>query len=160
VSGSRATLLLVFGMVVAGALQQSMAWRLEVFGARPDFLLLALGLSSLYLRRAGGTLAGFAAGLVQGALGLSNLAHYVISRSVAGFIGSWSNAFGFAPGPLTAAAFVAALTAGSQGLLMLLAPPPDIAPFVGDTIRTAMYNGVLAVPLYALLERFLRRPTR
>jgi hypothetical protein len=41
-------------------------------------------------------------------------------------------------------------------LMMVPAPPPEVGRYLRDTIVAAMYNGVLAIPLYALLRRTLR----
>jgi hypothetical protein len=47
------------------------------------------------------------------------------------------------------------LTIVAQLILMFFAPPPGIASFLGATIGSAMVNGVLAVPVHALLRRIL-----
>jgi hypothetical protein len=41
-------------------------------------------------------------------------------------------------------------------MLMVPAPPPVFLPYLRDTIVAAMYNGVLALPLYVFLRRTLR----
>ncbi len=154
-----------FGVValvlwICAVLQFGLARYLAVFGAEPDFLMVAVVTISLCLPRAPGAATGFVAGVIQGALVGASLAHYAISRIIAGFVSAWSRGLRF---ELTAAAV--GLTAVSvtifSGLIFLFtAAPPGIVGYMGDTIGTAMYNGVLAMPLYALLKRVLHPTVR
>ena len=97
---------------------------------------------------------------MQGALAGANLTHYVISRCIAGFVASWSRRLRFEMTPITVAISVAAVTVVAQIALMFIAAPTGIFGFLGDTIGSAMYNGVIAIPVYALLKRVLNPPVR
>lgn len=139
---------------LGGALQQSVAPRLSLLGARPDFLLIALSVLSLFGPRATGAWLGFGAGLVHGALSMANMAQYVISRTVSGFFVGWSNDLHLRSGPQLAGLTTAAATLVAQLILLFLAPTTHIAGYLGATIKSAVYNGVLAVPLYLLVRGF------
>jgi len=150
----RGVLVAAVCLYLAGALQP-LAPRFGFWGMRPDFLLAALGPLSLLATRRGGLLLGFAAGVLGGALPGANMAHYVISRTVGGAFGAWVRSLGFEDGPAVSAATAFALTIVAQLVLMFLAPPARIGAFLGATIGSAVLNGLLAIPLFALLTRIV-----
>jgi rod shape-determining protein MreD len=142
----------VIGLWVAIILQQAVATRVAIFGARPDFLLLFIVPLSLMTGRAGGATLGFFAGLLQGAAVGAFLAQYVVSRTLAGFAASWSRATGLQLNWGVASVSTILLTLISRLIYMFLAAPPEVMRFLGDTIGSAFYNGVLAIPVYMLLQ--------
>lgn len=156
--GFKGFIVAAVGLYVAGALQQALSPRMSIFGVEPEFMLIFLSCACLFMRRSGGTVLGFFTGVVQGALVGVNLMHFVISRTVTGFLAGWSSDWGYQPNSFVAAFVTAVLTIFSQLLLMFLAPPAGIARYLADTMGTAVYNGVLAVPVYALLRRILVSP--
>ncbi len=156
--GFKVGLTALIGLYLASALQQSFAPRFAIFGIMPDVPLAFVAVFSLLASRLASTVVGFFAGAMQGALAGVNLTHYVISRTLAGFFGGSSAAMGLQPNVAVAALMTAVLTVASQILLFFLAPPGGIGRFLGDTIGAAMYNGVLAIPVYALLSKILAAP--
>jgi hypothetical protein len=147
------------GLWVAGGFQQVVAPNLEIFGAQPDFLLVSLAGGALYLNRTQGAVLGFFCGLIHGGLAGANLTHYVISRTVGGFLAGWSKRTALEPNAVFAMATGFFLTVISRLLFMFLAAPKELLPYLGATIVTAAYNGVLVLPVYFLL-RWLRGPQR
>lgn len=145
------SLTLVFGGVLAAIMQQSVAPRI----GSPDFLLVFLTVSSMFQTRLGGALTGGYLGLLQGALATANMTHYVASRAITGFGLGWSNQFRLRPTAVLAAVIAVVGTLIAQTIWMFIAGPSGIGAFVGDTIRTAMYNGVLAMPVYVILKKVL-----
>lgn len=145
---------------LAGGCQQALAPRVGIAGASPDFVLIAVSVLALFLNRRGGALVGFFGGLVQGAMAGANLAQYVVTRTLAGYGIGWLAMLEFEFNPLVALVVTAASTLFAQLLLMFTAPPPSIAHFLLATIGSAIYNGVLAVPLYALLAKVLAPDSR
>lgn len=140
---------------LAGALQQAVAYRLDLFGFKPDFILATMIPLSICLTRSNGAIVGFFAGLIQGGTAGANLAHYVISRTLTGFATPWSRRFGFELNTIAVGLTGFFATIFAETIFMFLAAPKGIGSFLGDTIRTAIYNGVLAMPVYALLRRIL-----
>ena len=124
-------------LYLAAVLQQAAAPRWSIFGATPD---------------------GFFFGLVQGCLPTANVTHYVVSRTLAGYGIAKANSLRLNPSLGLAFGTAAVATIVAQVIWMFIAAPPDIGGFLGDTIVSAMYNGVLAMPLYALLKRILGSP--
>lgn len=151
-----ALLAIAVGLWLAGGLQQAVAPKLAIMGASPDFLLVALASGSLFLTRSRGALLGFFCGLIHGALAGANLMHYIISRTAGGFIAAWSRSTTLEANLILAAATGFFLTLVSQLLLMFLAPPKQLVPYLTATIIAAAYNGVLVMPVYSLLRKLIR----
>ena len=141
---------------LAGGLQASLAPRLGLGQVAPNFVVIVLGSVAILSSRRAGTVSGFFAGLIEGGLAGANLTQYVISRSVAGFLSGWLTAWEFDATVVVAFFAVAACTLEAQLLLMFMAPPPRILAFLLATIGSAIYNGVLAMPLFALLKRVVQ----
>jgi hypothetical protein len=142
-------------LFVAAVLQQALAYRLSLLGAEPNFMLVALAVLGMFANRTGGMTLGFADGLIVGALSGANLQHYVASRTVTGLMLGWTSNNELPRSTPAAGLVAAAATLFAQLILMFLAPPHSIGAFLADTIRGAVYNGVLAIPVYALLKKFL-----
>lgn len=141
------------GLYLSVVLQLAVAPRISFFGIGPDFPLLFTAVFSLRTSRLGTVTLGFFAGLCEGALAGVNLAHYVISRTVAAFLGGSAQGMGMQPASSTAAFVAAAVAFFAQLLLTFLAPSGGFGRMLGDTIGSAIVNGLLAVPLYALLKK-------
>ncbi len=124
-----------------------------------DLPLVLVSLASLSFPRVGASGYGFAAGALQGALAGANLTGYAISRTLAGFLQSTVAGLGFQPSYVVAGVAAAATTLFSQIVLMFVSPPTSIPRFLGDTIAMAVYNGVIAIPLYGLLRKLLSPPS-
>lgn len=153
-NGWRGALICGITLYLAAAAQQSIA-RWTLVGGRVDYLLLALTGLCLFASRRGGAVIGFFAGWLFGALDGANMWQYIVTRTILGFLIAGVAESGIERN------FFSALLAGMLGVivcqfgLMFLAPPSSLGQFVGDTIRTAVYNGVLAMLLYACLNRIL-----
>ena len=118
-------------------------------------MLLILSVLCLFSSRQGGAVLGFFAGWIYGSLDGANMWQYVLTRTIAGYVIASVAGSGIERRTLTAvlAAFLGVFLC--QLTLMFLAPPAALIHFLGDTIRTAVYNGVLATLVYAGLNRIL-----
>lgn len=141
---------------VMAVFQQVLPDRVAVLGARPDFLLTATLCLGLLIPAPGSISVGFFTGLFQGAMVGANLAQYILTRMVAGYAASRLSELEIEIGPPLAALFVALGTIAAQILMMFLAPPRSLGGFIGDTIQMAIYNAVIAVPLFAALRPLLK----
>jgi rod shape-determining protein MreD len=155
VTTTRLVIVSIISLWIAAVFQQVLAPRFAIFGVRPDFLLIVLVPLSLFVNRSTAAVLGFFAGLLYGAAAGANLTHYAVSRTLAGFAGSWSKATGLELNLVVLAITTAIVTVLAQMVWMFLAAPSGVLSFLGDTIGSAMYNGVLAVPFYMLLRRVL-----
>lgn len=145
---------------LAATLEYGLPERLNIAGASPDFILICIAPLSMLLPRAGACGVGFFGGVIQGAIVGANLTHYTISRTLTGFMIAWSRNTRI---DLTVpmAGLITLLSTLFAGLLFMFgAAPRNLGPFLLDTIGSAVYNGVLAMPLYALLRRILGEPSR
>jgi rod shape-determining protein MreD len=154
VRGGYGVLITAVLLYLATAAQQSLS-RWTLLGGGPDYTVLALSALCLFTSRKGGAVIGFFDGWLLASLNGSNMWQYVLTRTIGGYLISWTAESGIER------SLFSALLAGFLGVLfcrlsfMFLAPPPALASFLGDTIRTAVYNGVLAMLLYAALNRIV-----
>ena len=151
--GWRGVLISAIALYFSAAAEVSLA-RWTILGGRFDFLLAGLAILCLFTSKRGGAVVGFFDGWLYGALNGANMWQYVLTRTVGGFLISWV-------GEGIERNYFSALLAGFAAVvlcnltLMFFAPPAQIGLFLGDTIRTAVYNGVLAMLFYAVLNRIL-----
>lgn len=142
----------VVALYVAAVLEFGVANRVMIFGGKPDFLLTTVAILSLLQSRAGATLCGFLGGVLKGAIVGANLTHYVITRTLTGFILAWTRNIRVEWRlPLVILA-TGLSTIVAQTLFMLLAAPPNLVAFMLDTIRTAVYDSLLAAILYPVIQ--------
>lgn len=145
---------------LATVLDSGLSPRIAVMGGSPSFLLVTALVLALFSRPAGGATAGFIAGLLEGAVAGANMPAYVISRTIGATVASWSRYLGIEVGPILAFGVVFVLSVFTSLLLIFLAPRPDFAGSLGSTIISAIYNGVIAVPFFVILDRMRRSATR
>ena len=136
-------------------LQVSVAPRIALFGALPDFPLIVLLAFCPAFTRVQAAVFGFFLAVGYGGTIGANLWQCVVSYSISGFVLAWINDYRVTPNVpvMFATGFFGTILA--RLLFMFVAAPPGIASYLGATILSALYNGVLVLPLYALLKRFL-----
>jgi hypothetical protein len=154
VTGWRGFAIAAVSLYLAAAAQQSVS-RWGFLGGHFDFTLAVLAVLCLFTNRRGGALLGFFDAWIYASLDGANMWQYVLTRTVGGFLISWVAESGIERSYFAAAVSGFVTVPLCQLILLFLAPPPQIAAFLGDTIRTAVYNGVLAMPLYAAANRII-----
>jgi rod shape-determining protein MreD len=145
---------------VAGGCQQSAAVPMSIGPLSPNFLLLVVAVLSPYLSTMGSATVGLLSGIIQGGLAGANLTAYGISRIVAGLAVGKLHQAELARSPLVAALSAALSVLVGQSVLLFIAPTVNVAAFVLATMGTAIYNGVLAIPLDWAIGKVLRNPAR
>ena len=146
--------LAIFLIVLAGELQVTMVYRIDIFGAAPDLGLVVLISLSLLIRPAFGALAGFLSGLLTGVHAGATIAYYVLTRAACGFV---LGRFEESDMPARTAALVGAgSTLAVQLALMIFAPSPDLGEYVRVSLIQSVLNGILTWPVYAGLQRVYR----
>ena len=146
-------LLIAVTLYIAAVAQVSIAPAIAPVGFTPDFLLLALALFAMKSKPLGGIIIGFFAGLLFGAIAGANLQTYILSRVIAGFIISWLCSLDLDPSIILAILVSVLAVIVGQAVLIFVAAPPNVGGLIEATIETAVYNGVLAIPVYALLKK-------
>jgi rod shape-determining protein MreD len=124
-------------------------------GATPDFLIVTALVAAVFFQPIVAAVLGFVAGLLHGGVTGSDTANFAISRTLVCYAAGYVSRLELEVRPWYVGLTVAAGTVLAYFLMMIPAPPPHVWPYVRDTIFSAMYNGVLAIPLYALLRRSL-----
>ncbi len=145
-------------LFVALIMQQALPDRISILGARPDFILIVTLSLALLTRSPASIVIGFWGGLLHGAMVGANLGQFVVTRMLTAYAASRLNDFDIEIGVVLGSIFIGIGTIAAQLVMMFLAPPRSLGGFLGDTIAMAMYNAVLAVPIYAILRRILREP--
>lgn len=154
-TSAKVTWLAVFLIWVAGGLQQTLSPRIEFLTGQPDFLLVMLSSLGLFCNRRGGSVLGFAIGLIHGGLAGADLSAYTVTRTVVGFLLGWFNELELESNWVLAFLVTAGITVLAQLMLMFGVHRGPLTPFLTGTLISAVYNGVLAIPVYALLKRIL-----
>ncbi len=149
---------------LAGALvlQVGVAPHLAISGVVPNLFLLVVITLAMLEGRSAGAAAGFAAGLLFDLLGTGPVGAAALVFSVTGYIAGSLSEHMFAESwlmPVTVV-FVASLSAELAYALVLTvlgAGSPFWSAFASVILPAAVYNSVLALLVYPLLARFLRR---
>ncbi len=143
---------------LAGAFQQAVAFQISAGGVGPDFPLIVVVTVALFFDRRSATVFGFIGGAIRGAIAGGHMAAYCVTETVVGYLVGWFAGMEFEGNMVVAFVVTALATVSTQITFLLLTPRGAILPYLAATIGSAMYNGVLAMPLYALLKRVLDSP--
>lgn len=145
--------LCAISLLIAAFLQAGLTQSAHIWTAAPNFLLLVLGVYSIRLSGTGAMLLGFFEGLLMGGLAGADIQHFIAGGVIAGIAiaALAKQGIDFSVFSAILAAVMAALISGI--IHLLFAPPSHVMAAVGDTLLTAVYNGVLAVPVYALFRK-------
>ncbi|MDO8915690.1 MAG: rod shape-determining protein MreD [Coriobacteriia bacterium] len=156
------TLITGLALLAAVVLQVSVAPQLAVFGVVPNFVFLVVVTLALLEGPVTGCVAGFIGGLLFDLLGASVVGPYALVFCVAGYTAGLMNAHMFAEGWLLPVSVVFIASVGAEITYGIIMAVLDIGlPFWSALVRImlpgAVYNTVLAVLLYPLMTRLLRR---
>ncbi|MFM9872136.1 MAG: hypothetical protein ACKVQS_01570 [Fimbriimonadaceae bacterium] len=144
----------IFLIAIATILQAGIFDRYLFFGAQLNLPVVTLLTFALISRPSAAGGLGMLSGIISGGLSGATLMHYCLSRVLAGYlVGTQSKN---EPEMWTAVFWVVGGSLISQAVLILLAPPNPLLPAVGATILSAVYNGVVAIPMFALVARLFR----
>ena len=145
---------------ICGGLNEGLAKEIALFGAQPDFLIVATVIISMLSDMKGAAIAGFTGGFFQGAITGANMWQYVVTRLIVGWIGGSLIELKFQRNFVIAAVacFVATIIAGL--VFLFLTSQPNILGSLRDTLISAMYNAVLAALVYIPVEKMSGVKTR
>ena len=148
-------------LFLAIVLQISIFSGIDIFGGRPDLLLVTLVMVALLRGTIFGAAAGFGAGLLYDMGTFGTLGFIALLYTLTGYwIGRYGETTGRDRGhaPLLSVAVVSILFAfGALTLHFMLgenAPAREV--LVGSLVPTVLLNLVIAVPVYAAVRRILR----
>lgn len=159
---SKTWLVAPVALLVFAVLHVGLAERVGIWGATPHFFLLVALSLALALPTKGAIWAAYFAAVLQGALNGADYGPIVFSTCIAAFVVNRSTGVGVELGAILGGIAVAIGTLGALGLMLLVNPNATLGPatsvvgYLQMSLATAVYNGVLAVPLIALLRRALK----
>lgn len=141
-------------LLIAVLLDVTAMPRISIWGGKPELVMIVLGCFGLLSRPSGSATLGFFAGALYGWLVGASLFYYVISRTLVGY--GYGMASSWEPSARSAAGIIAVGTVIARMILMFIAPQTEIMQFLQATILTAIINGLIAWPVYAMLRRSFR----
>lgn len=149
-------------LLVAIVLQVALAPQIAVLGVVPNFVFLVVVTLALLEGPVAGCAAGFFGGLLFDLLGASVVGPYALVFCVAGYVAGLIHANMFAEGWLLPVSVVFIASVGAEITYGVIMSVLDIGlPFWSALVRImlpgAVYTTVLAVLLYPLMTRVLRR---
>jgi hypothetical protein len=109
----------------------------------------------MYGNRSDGAIIGFISGLMTAGSTMVDLTATIVARSTTGFVLGFFNNLELKPTPGVAFATTFAATVFQRLLLLFLAPPPEIWPYLKATIGSGLYNAIIAVPTYMILSTLM-----
>jgi rod shape-determining protein MreD len=149
-------------LLAAVVLQIALAPQIAVFGVVPNLVFLVVVTLALTEGPVAGCAAGFVGGLLFDLLGTSVVGPYALVFCVVGYLAGLLSANMFAEGWLLPVTVVFLASLGSEltyGIIMAILDVgmPFGTAFAKIMLPGAVYTSVLAVLLYPLLSRVLRR---
>jgi rod shape-determining protein MreD len=156
------TLTTSLALLVAVVLQIALAPQIAVFGVVPNLVFLVVITLALTEGPVAGSVAGFVGGLLFDLLGSSIVGPYALVFCVTGYVAGLLHANMFAEGWLLPVTVVFLASLGAElafGIIMAVLDVgmPFGTAFVRIMLPTAVYTTLLAVLVYPLLSRLLRR---
>lgn len=153
--------------VVFGAflLQVAVAPQMAIGGAVPNLVLLAVVSIALTNGASAGAVAGFAGGFAFDLIGSAPVGPAALVLTIIGYAAGSLHANMFAEGwrlPVTVVLLASLFAEVTYALVLLVlgAGAPLGSAFVSIILPTAGYNVVLALLVYPVMARFLRRDRR
>jgi rod shape-determining protein MreD len=149
-------------LLVAFLLQAGIAPQIAVYGIVPNFIFLVVVTLALVEGPVAGAVAGFVGGLLFDLLASSVVGPYALVFCVVGYLAGLIHAHMFAEGWLLPVSVVFIAGLGAEIAYGLILAVLDVGmplgwSFVRIMLPDAVYNTLLAVLLYPVLTRVLRR---
>lgn len=147
--------LIALALILAAAAQVALAPKVAVFGAQPDFLLVAVTLLCMNRGTDSAAVIGFFAGLLHGGVSNTKMAALIISRILGAIAASLVGRTTVAATPLTVMGASLAASGVASLAYMLLGVPKDLWGWVLSTFGMIVYNTVL-VGLFRTIANYRR----
>ena len=157
---SRLRIRLVLVLLVAFVLQAAYGSALAIHEARPNLSLTTLLIVCLFADAPTGALLGFLMGLLEAAYTERYVGSFLVTRSLAGWAVGVLDETIFRDNLLVTLLTAPVGTLLVEGCFFLFAPQPHVLRWADRTLLQALYNGLLALPLYLVLRRIARRGQR
>jgi len=147
-------------LILAAGMQGAISERIAIGWGKPDFLLISAVILSIHRTTDGSAVTGFFAGLFHSALINDKLAALTISRMLACVVSERLYSGFFGTGGVTAVIVTVIATFLAGLIYLFIGVPQNIWNHFADTIGSAIYNGVFAMPAYGIYRAFAKKQTR
>jgi len=154
----RSQRLVMAGLLLAGfVLQAAFASDVRMGAAQPEPALCVLVLECLYVGPRTGAWLGFGLGLLEAAYAARVVGSFIVTRTLAGFaVGALEDRVFRDSLPFSVIA-VAVTTLLVEAAFFVFVPPRDALAWLGRVGGATAYNSALALPLYFIVRRCVRR---
>jgi rod shape-determining protein MreD len=155
---SRSTKIFIASVIVSASvvIQSTWAARWRMMDVCPDVVLTVILLISLILGPRHAALQGFWGGYLCGILAGKNLGSFILSRLFAGYFIGLAQKATVRENPLVAWAAVFVGTILAEGISFIVNPIFNVPSWGEIVLKEAVFNTLLALPLYPLFLRALR----
>jgi rod shape-determining protein MreD len=154
--GSR-SVRMVLALLVAFAVHAAYDHQLSIRSARPSLSLTALLTICLFTNSQRGAWLGFMVGLLEASYASRFIGSFIVTRTLAGFLVGLLDERIFRDNVLVAAATAFVGTLFVDTCFFVFAPQPHALGWFTSTLHEAVYNTVLAIPLYYLFKKLVPR---
>lgn len=157
-SAGRRNVRLVIFLLLASVLHTAFSDKITVWGARPNLALTALLTACLFVDGNTGALLGFFVGLLEGSYAAMYVGSFLVTRTISGWQVGLLEQRVFRDSLPVVFLVVLGGTILTESCFFLFAPKQHLLRWLTWLIQTltgALYNTVLAVPLYLLLRRLI-----
>ncbi|MDO8683273.1 MAG: rod shape-determining protein MreD [Armatimonadota bacterium] len=151
------TLVVIFTLIFAGAMQSQLSDRMSILGATPDFLIAATMAMGLVFEPTLGAVFGFAAGLTHASIAGLGFGGFIASRTLLGFFVASLRTWVFQDNPVV---LFAATLLGSivcEAIYFLVDPARGHSAVFMNLPMESVYNAILALVYYLLIRRTMER---
>lgn len=149
----KSTVLTALALLLTASAQVALAPRMEVLGARPDLLLVAITLLSMNRSSDAAAVIGFFAGLLHGGIANTKMAAFIMSRLLGGIAASIVGRTTVTATPLTVMASSVATTGVASIAYLLVGTPRDMLAWALGALGALVYNTALVLVVFWLLGR-------
>lgn len=140
-------------ILIAAGIQGNMPGWLNIFGAKPDLVLIVLISYSLSADPDFGAILGFIAGLVQEST-VGGGSSFIVTRTITGFLAGLINARLFGENPIVPVVSAAGLTFVCEAMFLFANPRPNLF-IVGKTVLgECVINAIFTFVVYLIISQF------
>ncbi len=149
----QAALLIAIGFIFHSAYARDF----QIHGVTPNIAVCVLLVLSLFFGPNAGAAMGFCTGLMEASFVSDYVGSFIVTRTLAGFaVGALEERI-YRDNAFVAIIAVVAGTLLIAGCFFLFAPQPHAVTYMTRALNESIYNGVIALPLYLVIRRWIRR---
>lgn len=156
----RKAIWLGISLFVALILQATFADKIKIVGVKPDLTLVVALTGAMFCEANGSSLLGFVAGLLHASFATpagGGVGAIIVSRTLICFGIGLLGEHLYRDSLRVACIAVAAATFLTEVIFYVIAPQPIVSVWFRHAVGTAVYNALLAIPLYLFLRRTIGR---